>query len=205
MAWDYTDKLKEHFYHPRNVLEGDEADFQADGVGTVGNIKCGDMMKMYIKVDKDERITDCKWKTYGCASAIGSTSVLSEMVIGKTLEEALKIGPKEIAEELGGLPQAKIHCSVLGHKALRAAIEDYFRHTGQENRITWAGREIVCQCLNVSREEIEEAVASGVTDFSVLQDKTKVGTGCGSCVERVKALLEEYRQKYYPVSAALRR
>jgi len=188
MAWDYSEKLKDHFFNPRNILEVPEEEYRADGVGEVGNIKCGDMMKMYIKIGDGEIITDCKWKTYGCASAIGSTSLLSTMVIGKTIGEALKITPDDIATELGGLPAQKFHCSVLGDKALRAAVEDYFTKTGQTDRITWGSRNIICKCLNISQEEIENLIEEGVSDFQSLQEKTKLGTGCGQCIDEAKKL-----------------
>lgn len=123
-SWIYSDIVKEHFLNPRNFLMGDETKYQADAVGIVGNPVCGDQMKMFIQV-QDERITDIKWKTYGCASAIASTSALSELAKGKTLNEALQIGPEEIAIYLGGLPKHKFHCSVLGHEALAAAIENF--------------------------------------------------------------------------------
>lgn len=123
-SWVYSDIVKEHFLNPRNFLMGDEAQFACDATGIVGNPICGDQMKMFIKIE-DDKITDVKWKTYGCASAIASTSALSELVKGKTLPEALKIGPAEITEFLGGLPKHKFHCSVLGHEALAAAIENY--------------------------------------------------------------------------------
>lgn len=123
-SWIYSDIVKEHFLNPRNFLMGDETKYQADAVGVVGNPVCGDQMKMFIQV-QDERITDIKWKTYGCASAIASTSALSELAKGKTLNEALQIGPEEIAIYLGGLPKHKFHCSVLGHEALAAAIENF--------------------------------------------------------------------------------
>lgn len=122
-GWIYSEIVKEHFLNPRNFLMGDEAQYLADSVGIVGNPICGDQMKMFIQV-QDGRITDIKWKTYGCASAIASTSALSELAKGKTLDEALQIGPEEIAGFLGGLPQHKFHCSVLGHEALAAAIEN---------------------------------------------------------------------------------
>jgi len=128
--WAYSDKVKDHFENPRNVLY-DEGAYNADGRGIVGNIKCGDEMIVAIKVDKAKGIiTDCRWKTYGCASAIASTSMLSEMAKGKTLEEAYKITAKDIVDELGGLPGHKVHCSVLGHDGLRAAIDDYYRRNG---------------------------------------------------------------------------
>lgn len=122
--WVYSDKVKDHFMNPRNFLFGDENQFDYDAVGTVGNPVCGDQMKMYIKVE-DNKITDARWKTYGCASAIASTSALSEMIKGKTIDEALKIDAKAIDNYLGNLPKHKFHCSVLGHQALADAVEKY--------------------------------------------------------------------------------
>ena len=122
--WIYTDIVKEHFMHPRNFLFGDESKFKCDAVGIVGNPICGDQMKMYIKV-KDDKITDIRWKTYGCASAIASTSALSEIAKGKTLDEALEISAEDIDNYLGKLTKHKFHCSVLGHQALAEAIKNY--------------------------------------------------------------------------------
>ncbi|MEM5814384.1 MAG: iron-sulfur cluster assembly scaffold protein [Candidatus Aenigmatarchaeota archaeon] len=127
-CWAYSDIVKDHFLNPRNFVRDEGEMKDADGVGTVGSPACGDVMRMWIKV-KDGRITECKWQTFGCASAIASTSMLSVMASGKTLEDALKITPKQIAERLGGLPSIKIHCSVLGDQALRAAIDDYKRRS----------------------------------------------------------------------------
>jgi NifU-like protein involved in Fe-S cluster formation len=129
-SWLYSDIVKDHFFNPRNILKHDEeADFKYDGVGRVGSPACGDEMIMWIKVDKDtQKITDCRWQTFGCGSAIASTSMLSEMVLegkGMNIEEALKIKPLDIIERLGGLPKNKIHCSVLGDQALTKAIKDY--------------------------------------------------------------------------------
>lgn len=127
----YSDLVKEHFLNPKNFLMGDEKKYPHDAEGIVGNPICGDQMKMFLKIDqKTEKIVDLKWKTYGCASAIASTSALSELAKGKTMDEALKIGPDEIAEFLGGLPKHKFHCSVLGHEALAAAIENYHKKNG---------------------------------------------------------------------------
>ena len=126
--WVYSDIVKEHFLSPRNFMMGDEDQYQYDAEGMVGNPVCGDQMKMYITVI-DDKIIDVKWKTYGCASAIASTSALSELVKGKSLDEALQVGPEEITEYLGGLPKHKFHCSVLGHEALAAAIENYRKLT----------------------------------------------------------------------------
>ncbi len=128
--WLYTEKVKDHFFNPRNIFrcEKDAVKYEktADGVGQVGSPQCGDVMRIYIKVDKKKDIiTDCKFKTFGCASAISSTSILTEMVKGMKIEEAKKITPQDIVKALGGLPARKIHCSVLGDQALRAAIEDY--------------------------------------------------------------------------------
>ena len=120
----YSDIVKEHFLSPRNFLMGDESKYPRDAEGTVGNPICGDQMTMYLQIE-DNKIKDVRWKTYGCASAIASTSALSELVKGRSLGEALDVGPDEITEYLGGLPEHKIHCSVLGHEALAAAINNY--------------------------------------------------------------------------------
>ncbi len=123
-GWVYSEIVKEHFLNPLNFLMGDESKYEHNAEGVVGNPICGDQMKMFIRVEHD-KIVDVKWKTYGCASAIASTSALSELAKGKTLDEALKIGPEEIAEFLGGLPKHKFHCSVLGHEALAEAVKNY--------------------------------------------------------------------------------
>lgn len=124
--WIYTDIVKEHFLNPRNYLMGDESKFKYNASGIVGNPICGDQMKMYLQIDKKtDTIKDIRWKTYGCASAIASTSTLSELAKGKTLDEALKISAEDIDNYLGKLPKHKFHCSILGHDALRDAIENY--------------------------------------------------------------------------------
>ena len=129
--WVYSDTVKDHFFNPRNILL-DEKDYVADGIGVVGSPACGDMMALWIQVDKKNNcITECKWRTFGCASAIASTSMLSVMATedgGMTLAHAKKITPEAIIERLGGLPDRKYHCSVLGHQALRQAVEDYESH-----------------------------------------------------------------------------
>ena len=124
--WIYTDIVKDHFLNPRNFLMGDESKFVCDAIGLVGNPICGDQMKMFLKIDpKTDKITDIRWKTYGCASAIASTSALSELAKGKTLDEALNITAEDVDNYLGKLPKHKFHCSILGHDALRDAIENY--------------------------------------------------------------------------------
>ncbi len=188
--WVYTEKVKDHFTNPRNVMEN-ESDFAPDGRGVVGNIKCGDQMLMAIKV-RDGAIVDCKWKTYGCASAIASTSMLSEMVKGMPLEKAYQIKPTDIVRELGALPEHKIHCSVLGDRALRAAIEDYYKRSGQESKIVREKATIVCQCMNVTDKDIERAVRDGAHTFEELQYRTKISTVCGQCRGKAEELLHEY-------------
>lgn len=195
--WVYSEKLKEHFMHPKNVLQ-DENISDYDGKGVVGNMKCGDEMMMVIKVDKkNNTIADCKWKTYGCASAIASTSILSEMVKGMTLDKAYHVSPKDVAKELGGLPEHKIHCSVLGDKALRAAINDYYLRNNMPQKIETEKARIICQCMNVTDKEIEHAVLEGVRTYLELQEHTKLGTVCGQCKDEATRLMNEYIQKHF--------
>lgn len=197
ISWVYTEKAKDHFMNPRNVLT-DEEDYQADGKGIVGNIKCGDEMLFAIKVDKKKGIiTDCKWKTYGCASAIASTSVLSEIVKGMPLDKAYRLSPKDITKELGGLPEHKIHCSVLGDKALRAAINDYYIRNGMQDKVRKEEAHLVCKCLNVTDREIEQAVLDGARTFYQLQERTKISTVCGECKPEATRLLEYYNKKHF--------
>ncbi len=195
MNWVYSDKVKEHFQNPKNILD-DEENYKADGRGEIGNVVCGDMMLLVIKVDKEKNIiTDCKWKTYGCASAIASTSVLSEMVKGMSLEQAYKIKPKDIMEELDGLPSHKIHCSVLGDKALRNAIDDYY----QRNNIVKIKKElskVVCNCMNITENEIKNLIfEKGIKSFEELQEYTKISTSCGSCEDEARDLLKKCLNK----------
>ncbi len=197
LDWLYTEKVKEHFTHPKNILSNED-DFQADGRGVVGNIKCGDEMLVVIKVDKNKQtIKECKWKTFGCASAIASTSALSELAIGKTLDEAYKLTAQDVALALGGLPEHKIHCSVLGDKALRAAIDDYYTKQGMLDKVKQEQEHIICQCLGITDREIENAVLEGARDYLQLQERTKIGTVCGKCKEKTEKLLGEYISKFF--------
>lgn len=196
-AWVYTDIVKEHFIHPKNVLQEDEV-FEEDGKGLVGNIKCGDEMIVLIKVDKERGVlADIRWKTYGCASAIASTSILSELAKGKALDAAYGLTSKDIARELGGLPEHKIHCSVLGDKALRAAIDDYYTRQGMLDKVKQQKAHIVCQCIGVTDEEIENAVLEGARTYVELQEHTKIGTVCGECKPRTHELLEQFTRKHF--------
>lgn len=194
-GWTYSEKVKDHFMNPRNILFNAN-DYQADGVGEVGDIKCGDQMILWIKV-ADGKITDCKWKTYGCASAIASTSMLSEMVKGMTLEKAFAVSPKDITRELGGLPDHKIHCSVLGDKALRAAINDYYVRHNMEEKVKEEKAKVICHCLNITDHEIEDAVLEGARSYLEVQDHTKLGTVCGQCREEATELIEKYVKQHF--------
>lgn len=195
--WLYTDKVLEHFTHPRNILMDEDA-YEPDGKGITGNIKCGDQMIVVIKVDKEKGIIkDCKWKTFGCASAIASTSALSEMVRGMTLEDAYHVSAKDINKELGGLPEHKIHCSVLGDKALRAAINDYYIRNNMEDKVKKEEARIVCNCMNITDHEIEEAVLEGARTFYEVQEMTKAGTVCGECKDDITELVEVYKNKHF--------
>jgi nitrogen fixation NifU-like protein len=196
-SWAYTEAVKEHFMNPKNILM-DEETYEEDGKGVTGNVKCGDEMIVVIKVDKEkEIITDCQWTTFGCASAIASTSVLSEMVKGMKLDDAYNLTAKDINRELGGLPEHKVHCSVLGDKALRMAINDYYVRNGMEARVKKEDERVVCKCMNVTDQEIEHAVLEGARTFYELQEMTKVGTGCGECEQEVTQLLEAYKNKHF--------
>lgn len=195
--WVYSEILKDHFMNPRNAWMGDEP-FDSDGEGKVGNVKCGDEMMFAIKVDKEtEVITDCRWKTYGCASAIASTSILSEAIKGMTLIEAFNVSPKDIAAKLGGLPENKIHCSVLGDKALRAAVNDYFKKNDMHGRVREDKARIICQCMNVTDHEIEESVLEGARTYFEVQEHTKLGTVCGQCEKEATRLIEKYIKKHF--------
>ena len=196
-AWAYTEKVKDHFTNPRNILDNEET-YQDDGKGLVGNVKCGDQMLVAIKVDgENSTISDCKWKTYGCASAIASTSVLSEMVIGMDLDKAYQLSPKEIMAELGSLPEHKVHCSVLGDKALRSAIDNYYERNGMDDKIVHEEARTICQCMSVTDHEIEEAVLEGARTYYELQEHTKLGTVCGGCEDEATQLLKDYIAKHF--------
>jgi nitrogen fixation NifU-like protein len=194
MDWLYSDTVKDHFTNPRNVLLEDEASFAYDAKGQTGNIKCGDQMLMLLKI-KDDRIIDVRWKTYGCASAIASTSMLSETIKGMNIEDAYKIKPEDLVAKLGGLPSYKIHCSVLGDKALRSAIDDYLVKT---NRCGIFVEEtvIICHCLGITDKDIETAFQNGAKNWEQLQQATKIGTVCGSCREKAEELLHGFEHIY---------
>jgi NifU-like protein len=180
--WDYTEKVKEYFENPKNIGEVENP----DGVGEVGSLACGDALKLTFKLDEQKRIQEAKFQTFGCASAIASSSALTELILGKTLEEAGRITNKDIASFLGGLPKEKMHCSVLGEQALAAAIANY---QGQTLPKTQEG-EIVCECFGVTDKEIERVIReNGLKTREEVTNYTKAGGGCESCHDKIEALL----------------
>ena len=184
--WDYTDKVRDHFLNPRNVGEIENA----DGVGEVGNITCGDALRLTFKLDEKKRIEDIKFKTFGCGSAIASASVLTELAKGKTLEEAAKITNKEIADALAGLPKEKMHCSVMGQEALEAAI-NFYKTGGKREAPEKKEGAVVCTCFNVTDKEIERAIKeNNLTTVEDVTNFTKAGGGCGGCREQIQQMLD---------------
>ncbi|GHV22350.1 iron-sulfur cluster assembly scaffold protein [Spirochaetia bacterium] len=194
MDWLYSDIVKKHFSDPQNVLLEDENTFPTDGKGQTGNIKCGDQMLMMLQI-KDDIITDVRWKTYGCASAIASTSMLSETIKGMNIRDAYNIKPEDLVKKLGGLPENKIHCSVLGDKALRAAIDDYLAKNGRAGMFKVDAVEI-CHCLGITDKDIENAFKNGAKTWEDLQNATKAGSGCGECKEKCMEILHELNHIY---------
>lgn len=192
--WLYSDVVKDHFTNPRNVFDPDE-NFTADSEGIVGNVKCGDQMLFMLKI-VDDVIVDLRWKTYGCASAIASTSMLSEVVKGMGIREAYSIKPADIAKKLGGLPDNKIHCSVLGDKALRAAIDSWLDKTGRSGAFKGEDAVVICTCLGITDHDIEDAVKAGTRTWGQLQEATKIGTACGGCKEHAEEILHEFVHIY---------
>ena len=182
--WDYTDKVNDHFRHPRNAGKIENA----DGTGEVGSLACGDALKLMFKLDGQGRIQEAKFQTFGCASAIASSSALTEMIIGKTLEEAEKITNKDIAEYLGGLPKQKVHCSVMGREALEAAIYNY--RTGKKLDKAIEG-EVICHCFGVTDKEIERVTReNNVQTLEELTNSCKAGGGCGNCLPELQQIID---------------
>ncbi|GAB4334467.1 MAG: Fe-S cluster assembly protein NifU [Desulfobulbaceae bacterium] len=181
--WEYTDKVQEHFTNPRNVGEVEDA----NGVGEVGSLACGDALKLTIKVDENGIITDARFKTFGCASAIASSSALTEMIKGMPIEEAEKITNEDIANFLGGLPREKMHCSVMGREALEAAIANY-----RGVILPMAEGEVVCECFGVTDLEIIRAIKeSDLRSVEEITNFTKAGGGCGKCEDRLREILQQ--------------
>ena len=191
--WEYSEKVLEHYRHPRNVGKIDNADL----IGEAGSLACSDSLKLYIKLDGNI-IKDAKFQTFGCGSAVASSSILTEMIIGKTLEEAKKITNKDIAEELGGLPQEKMHCSVMGQEALEDALKKYYgkEEIEKEAGLSQSGDKIVCTCFNVTENQIWEAIkVNGLKTVEEVTNYTKAGGACGRCKGVIKDIIETYLRK----------
>jgi NifU-like protein len=183
--WEYTKKVKDFFLKPKNIGEIENA----DGVGEVGSIVCGDALKLTLKIDREtNKIADAKFQTFGCASAIASSSALTELVKGKTVDEALKISNQDIADYLGGLPKEKMHCSVLGREALEAAVANF---KGIPVAVEEEGR-VVCKCFNVTEEKIRKvAIENRLRTVDEITDYTKAGGGCGECRANIEDILRD--------------
>ena len=182
--WEYTDKVRDHFFNPRNVGEVENP----DGVGEVGSLACGDALKLTFKLDKNGKIEEAKFKTFGCASAIATSSVLTELIKGLSLDEAAKVTNKDIADYLGGLPEQKMHCSVMGREALEAAIENY--KNGGKKKHELEGK-IVCTCFGVTEKEIERVIMeNNLTTVEEVTNYCKAGGGCGGCKGEIEKIIE---------------
>jgi len=184
--WNYTKAVKEHFLNPVHAGEIDEPDLDA----TVGNITCGDALRLMIKLDASGRIADARFQTFGCASAIASSDVLIDLIEGKTIDEAAKVTNQDIAERLGGLPEEKMHCSVMGMEALQKAIA---QHRGEPFELETEG-EIVCHCFGVTDKLIEKVVREqGLKAVEDVTHYTKAGGGCGACHGRIEEIIAKVR------------
>ena len=185
--WEYTDKVRDHFLNPRNVGEIDNP----DGVGEVGSMACGDALKLMFTVDENERISDVKFQTFGCASAIASSSALTEMIMGKSVGEAEKITNDDIAAYLGGLPKEKMHCSVMGKDALKKAILHY--RGLEEPEIDG---NIVCECFGVTDKAIETSVRDNKLQYvEEVTNYIKAGGGCGQCHDAIREIVGRVYKK----------
>ncbi len=182
--WDYTDKVKDHFINPRNVGEMENPTCSAE----VGSLACGDALRLMLKLDENERILDARFLTFGCASAIASSSALTEIIKGMTLEEAGKVTNQDIAHYLGELPEQKMHCSVMGREALEAAIRNY--RTGTDQKVELEGR-VVCTCFGVTEVEIEHVIRdNNLTTVEQVTNYCKAGGGCGGCKTEIQHILD---------------
>lgn len=183
--WEYTDKVKELYTNPKNVGEMPDADVVVE----VGSIVCGDALTLYLKLDGDI-IVDAKFKTFGCGSAIASSSALTEMIKGKTIEEAAMITNKDIVDFLGGLPEQKMHCSVMGQEALEKAIKKIKGETIEDEHEDEGA--VICQCFGVTENVIRRVIReNNLTTVEDVTNYTKAGGACGSCIPKIEDILKE--------------
>jgi NifU-like protein len=183
--WDYTDDVMDHFLKPRNVGYIEDA----DGVGEVGSLACGDALTLTFKLGADGKIADARFKTFGCASAVASSSVLTEMIKGMTIDEAEKVTNQNIVDELGGLPDQKMHCSVMGQEALEAAIA-YYRNDG--TAVDHSTERVVCTCFGITEEEIRKVVTeNNLTCAEQVTNYCKAGGGCGGCLPQIEEIVQQ--------------
>ena len=194
--WEYSEKVMDHYRNPRNVGSLDNADL----IGEAGSLACGDSLKLFIKLD-GEKIVDAKFQTFGCGSAVAASSILTEMIIGKTLDEVKKITNKDIADQLGGLPAQKMHCSVMGREALEDALKKYYDEDDWEelellDDHSHAGEKIICTCFNVTENQIWEAIkVNGLTTVEEVTNYTKAGGACGRCKDLINDIIDTYLKK----------
>ncbi len=205
--WEYSEKVKEHFKNPKNVgfIEN------ADAIGEAGALSCGDKLKLYLKIENN-KIVDAKFQTFGCGSAVAASSILTEMVKGKTIEEARKITNKQIADALDGLPPEKMHCSVMGREALEDALKNYLGEDWEELVIedNEENSMIICHCFGVSEKDITDAIVeNGAKTMDDISKITSAGLACGRCRENIEKILKKYvkpesKEKMTPVQKIIK-
>ena len=191
--WDYSEKVMDHYRNPRNVGKIDDA----DAVGTAGSLVCGDQLKIYLKI-KDNVVTDAKFQTFGCGSAVASSSILTEMIIGKTVDEVKKITNKDIADQLGGLPPEKMHCSVMGYEALEDAFKNYKADgfVPIEDIKNETDEKMVCTCFQVTDKVIIDAIkTNNLHTVEEVTNYTKAGGACGRCKGEIQKIINNYYNK----------
>ncbi len=199
--WDYSEKVMDHYRNPRNVGSIEDA----DAVGLAGSLTCGDQLKIYLKI-KDNIVTDAKFQTFGCGSAVASSSILTEMIIGKTVDEVRKITNKDIADELGGLPPEKMHCSVMGYEALEDALKNYKKdgyvdldELNNVNNPQSDENKIICTCFQVTKKVIIDAIKNNnLKTVDEITNYTKAGGACGRCRGDIQKVIDEYYQNIKP-------
>ena len=194
--WDYSDKVIDHYRNPRNVGKIDNA----DAIGEAGSLACGDSLKIYLKINNGI-VTDAKFQTFGCGSAVASSSILTEMIIGKTVDEVKKITNKDIADQLGGLPPEKMHCSVMGYEALEDALKNYDDFTDlddirNEEAANQKREKIVCTCFGITENIIWDAIKmNGLKTVEEITNYTKAGGACGKCKGLIQDIIDTYYKK----------